>query len=80
MQEIKNSIKVDELEQYGRRQNFEIVGVLQKVDKNTNAIVLEIAKMLDVDKLPNHISTFHRLPKKTASSRTVLYNFFVLLL
>ena len=48
---------------------MEIVGVLEKEDENTNTIVLEVAKMLDVDKLPSHISTSHRLPKKTASSR-----------
>ena len=41
-QEIKDSIKVDELEQYGRRQNLEIVGVPEKEDENTNAIVLEV--------------------------------------
>ena len=68
-QEIKDSIKVDELEQYGRRQNLEIVGVPEKEDENTNAVVLEVAKMLDVDIMSSHISTFHRLPKKTASSR-----------
>ena len=68
-QEIKDSIKVDEFEQYGRRQNLEIVGVPEKEDENTNAIVLEVAKMLDVDIMSSHISTSHRLQKKTASSR-----------
>ena len=68
-QEIKDSIKVDELEQYGRRQNLEIVGVPEKENENTNAIVLEVAKMLDVDIMSSHISTSHRLPKKKASSR-----------
>ena len=68
-QEIKDSIKVDELEQYGKRQNLEIVGVPEKEDENTNAIVLEVAKMLDVDIMSSHISTSHRLPKKKASSR-----------
>ena len=68
-QEIKDSIKVDELEQYGRRQNLEIVGVPEKEDENTNAIVLEVAKMLDVDIMYSHISTSHRLPKKKAGSR-----------
>ena len=68
-QEINDSIKVDELEQYGRRENLEIVGVPEKEDENTNAIVLEIAKMLDVDIMSSHISTSHRLPKKTANSR-----------
>ena len=69
IQEIKDSIKVDELEQYGRRQNLEIVGVPEKEDENTNAIVLEVAKMLDVNIMSSHISTSHRLPKKKASSR-----------
>ena len=68
-QEIKDSIKVDELEQYGRRQNLEIVGAPEKEDENTNAIVLEVAKMLDVDIMSSHISTSHCLPKKTSSSR-----------
>ena len=65
---IKDTIKVDELEQYGRRQNLEIVGVPEKEDENTNAIVLEVATMLDVDIMLSHISTSHRLPKKKASS------------
>ena len=56
-QEIKDSIKVDELEQYGRRQNLEIVGVPEKEDENTNAIVLEVAKMLDVDIMSNQWRT-----------------------
>ena len=68
-QEIKDSIKVDELEQYGRRQNLEIVGVPEKEDENANAIVLEVAKMLDVDIISSHISKSHRLPKKKASCR-----------
>ena len=33
-QKIKDSIKVDELEQYGRRQNLEIIGVREKMTKN----------------------------------------------
>ena len=66
-QKIKDSIKVDELEQYGKRQNLEIVGVHENEYENTNAIVLEVA-MLDVDILPSHISTSHQLPKKTVSS------------
>ena len=48
-QEFKDSIKVDEIEQYGKRQNLEIIGVPEKEDENTNAIVLEVAKMLDMD-------------------------------
>ena len=54
-QEIKESIKVDELDQYRRKQNFEIVVVLEKEDENRNAVVPEVAKMLDIDILPSHI-------------------------
>ena len=66
-QEIKNLIKVDELEQYGRRQNLDIVGVPEKENGNTNAIILEVAKMLDADIMSSHIYTSHLLPKKTAA-------------
>ena len=35
----------------------------KKEDENTNAIALEVAKMLGVDILPSHISTFYHLLK-----------------
>ena len=42
---------------------FGFVGVPEKGDENTYAIVRKVAKMLDVDILPSHISTSHRLAK-----------------
>ena len=66
-QKIKDSTKVGELEQNGRRQKLEIMGVPEKEDENTNAIVLEVANMLDVDILSSHISAPHSLPKKTVN-------------
>ena len=44
----KEKEKVDALEQYGRRQNLEIVGVPLKEGENTNEIAIEVAKMLNV--------------------------------
>ena len=48
--------KIDGLEQYGRRQNLEIAGVPQQPNENTNSIVLEVAKQLNVVVPPNYIS------------------------
>ena len=44
----KEATKLDDLEQYGRRQNLEIVGIPVQKDENTNAIVQEVAKLLKV--------------------------------
>ena len=66
----KEKEKVDALEQYGRRQNLEIVGVPLKEGENTNEIAIEVAKMLNVSLTPDQISTSHRLqtrPKPTNS-------------
>ena len=56
--------KLDRLEQYGHRQNLEIVGIPVQDGENTNAIVIEVAKLLDVNLTPEQISTSHRLPAK----------------
>ena len=53
--------KVDALEQYGRRQNLEIVGVPLKEGENTNEIVIKVAKMLNVSLSSDQISTSRRL-------------------
>ena len=56
--------KLDRLEQYKRRQNLEIVGIPVQDGENTNAIVIEVAKLFDVNLTPEQISTSHRLPAK----------------
>ena len=68
---IKEIEKIDNLEQYGRRQNLEIAGVPVQDGEDTNAVVMEVAKLVDVDILPNHISTSHRLPKKISQNGNV---------
>jgi len=56
-------MKVDELDQYGLRQNLEIVRVPEKENRDTNEIIQNVVKLLDVDILPSHISTSHHIPK-----------------
>ena len=69
---IKEIEKIDNLEQYERRQNLEIAGVLVQDGKDTNAVVMEVAKLLDLDIFPSHISTSHRLPKKNGQNGNVI--------
>ena len=69
---IKEIEKIHNLEQYGRRQNLEIAGVLVQDGEDTNAVVMKVAKLLDVDILPSHISTSHRLPKKIGQNGNVI--------
>ena len=63
------SKKVDALEQYGRRLNLEIAGVPVKGNENTNNIVVEVAKLANVEITKDQISTSRRLaakPKRNA--------------
>ena len=69
---LKEIEKIDNLEQYGRRQNLEIAGIPVQDGEDTNAVVMEVAKLLDVDILPSHISTSHRLPKKIGQNGNVI--------
>ena len=61
-QSVKKSVNLDDIEQYGRRRNIEIVGVPMHDGEDTNAIVREVGNLLNVKVLPCHISTSHRLP------------------
>ena len=56
------------LEQYGRRQNLEIVGIPVTSNENTNAIVQEIVELLQVTISSKDISTSHRLHSKSKSN------------
>ena len=60
-QGAKEASKLDALEQYGRRQNLEIVGIPVTSNEDTNAIVQEIAELLQVTISSKDISTSHRL-------------------
>ena len=59
---MKESVKLDEIKQYGRRQNIKNVGEPMHDGEDTNAIVRKTGNLLNVEVLPCHISTSHRLP------------------
>ena len=67
--QIKDTEKLDAVEQYGRRQNLEIKGVPIVYGEDTNKIVVEVAKSLNVDISTDDISTSHRLPVSTKSEK-----------
>ena len=68
---IKELEKINNFEQYGRRQNLEIANVPVQDGEDKNVVVMEVAKLLDVDILPSHISTSYRLPKKIGQNGNV---------
>ena len=63
---LKNNeeLKVNELEQYDRRQNLIFEGVPQFQNENVTEIILSLASKLDVNLTANDISIAHRLPVK----------------
>lgn len=63
--------KIDALDQYGRRLNLEIAGVPIKENENTNEIVIEVARLANVDISKDQISTSHRLPAKPKTNVAV---------
>ena len=56
--------KLDNLEQYGRRNNLEIEGVPPNSNENVDEIVVEVAKLIGVEIKQDDISVAHRLPEK----------------
>ena len=54
--------QLDDLEQYNRRDSLEIKGIPIEEDEDTNEIVREVAKLVDLDIDHNDISISHRLP------------------
>ena len=48
IREAKGEGKIDENEQYDRRQNPEIAGIPSKTGENTNKIVQEVAKLMNI--------------------------------
>ena len=62
IREAKGEGKIDENEQYDRRQNLEIAEIPSKTGENTNKIVQEVAKLMKINLSEDQISTSHRLP------------------
>ena len=71
IREAKGEGKIDENEQYDRRQNLEIVGIPSKTGENTNKIVQEVAKLMNVNLSEDQISTSHRIPASQGPNRDI---------
>ena len=69
IREAKGEGKIDENEQYDRRQNLEIAGIPSKSGENTHKIVQEVAKLMNINLFEDQISTSHRLPVSQRSNR-----------
>ena len=65
----KENEKVDALELYGRRQNLEITAIPFKEGENRNNIVVEVAKLLDVQITTNQISTAHGFKSRPTNNK-----------
>ena len=73
----KEASRLDALEQYGQRQNLEIVSIPVTSNEDTNAIVQEIAEILQVTISSKDISTCHRLHTKSKSNPSLIIVRFV---
>lgn len=70
----ENQIKVNELEQYGRREMFNIFGVPRKPDENTDDIFFDIADKLGFDLYEDDIEVTHRTSSKPTAPIIVKFN------
>ena len=62
------SIQINDIEQYSRRDCIEIAGVPEVEDENTNELVLKIGNLIGVNINESDISISHWLPKPSYSS------------
>ena len=69
-QNDEDHLKIDEVEQYDRRQNLELQGVPMTKNEDVMKIMLDLIKKLDVDIEEEDISIAHRLPQKRRLGRT----------
>ena len=57
----ETATELEQLEQYGRRENLEIHGIPINKEESTNQIVKHVATLLKVELTNDQISTSHRL-------------------
>ena len=69
---VEDQLRIDEIEQYNRRQNLELQGVPVRKDEDVTQITLDLISKLDVDIKEEDISIAHRLPVKQRYGRTRL--------
>jgi hypothetical protein len=69
-------LRLDELEQYGRRDCLEITGIPTAVNKNPMKLVQELSEVIGVYLAESDISIAHRLPstRKVKDRLTIKFN------
>ncbi|KAE8751880.1 hypothetical protein FOCC_FOCC001357 [Frankliniella occidentalis] len=67
--------RLDELEQYGRRNNLRIFGVQEKEDENTDDIVIDLAQKMGVEIDGSFIDRSHRVGKRGSPNRPIIVKF-----
>ena len=65
----------DDLEQYTRKFNLEIHGIPEKIDEDPEDIVLDLAKLMEIDLTYDDIDITHRLNKGHKSPRPIIVRF-----
>ena len=65
----------DDLEQYTRKFNLKIHGIPEKNDENPEDIVLDLAKLMEIDLTYDDIDIIHRLNKGQKSPRPIIVRF-----
>lgn len=69
-------LRLDASEQYGRRDTLEIQGIPDIADDNPTQLVIETARLVDVELEPNDISIAHRLPSRNSQrQRKIIVKF-----
>ena len=67
---FEDQLRIDEIEQYNRRQNLELQGVPVRKDEDVTQITLDLISKLEVDIKKEDISNARRLPVKQRYGRT----------
>ena len=65
----------DNLEQYSRKFNLEIYGIPEQEKEDTEEIVLNLAKRLNVHLEPEYIDIAHRMKKGNTRRRPIIVRF-----
>ena len=68
-------IEADSIEQYGRRENVSILGVVEEPGEDVFAKVVSVAEKAGVSITKNDVSTCHRLPSGGAGPKPLIAKF-----
>ena len=69
------SVMHDNLEQYTRKFNLEIYGIHEESEEDTEQIILDLAKCLNVDLVPEDVNISHCMKKGNIQPRPIIVRF-----